>query len=128
MSDGSDPDTNPSSIFGYVHDHAPSEETGVTNYDFDDPDDDPEEDDKSNLLWLMGVSLRLMRTATLAIDAVNAALEAYSDTYHNKRPYHISKLLNLATAFCIFTTVTKHTEATDPQCRSGTAPQNSQFT
>jgi hypothetical protein len=97
MSDGSDPDTNPSSIFGYVHDHA-SEETGVTNYDFDDPeeDGDPEEDDKSNLLWLMGVSLRLMRTATLAVDAVNAALEAYSDTYHNKRPYHTSSLSGIA--------------------------------
>jgi hypothetical protein len=38
---------------------------------------------------------------------------------------YISKLLNLATAFLIFTTVTKHIEATDPQCRSGTAPQNS---
>jgi hypothetical protein len=37
----------------------------------------------------------------------------------------ISKLLNLATAFLIFTTVTKYTEATDPQCHSGTASQNS---
>jgi hypothetical protein len=37
----------------------------------------------------------------------------------------ISKLLNLVTAFLIFTTVTKHAEATDPQYHSGTAPQNS---
>jgi hypothetical protein len=37
----------------------------------------------------------------------------------------ISKLLNLATAFLIFTTVTKHTEATDLQCHGGTAPQSS---
>jgi hypothetical protein len=35
----------------------------------------------------------------------------------------ISKLLNLATAFLIFTTVTKHTEATDPQHHRPTAPQ-----
>ncbi|KAJ8580965.1 hypothetical protein M405DRAFT_869085 [Rhizopogon salebrosus TDB-379] len=64
MPANSDPDTDPYSIFDYDHHHASSEDTEVINFDFDNP---AEEDDKSYLLWLMGISM-----------------ETYSDTYHNK--------------------------------------------
>jgi hypothetical protein len=66
----------------------------------------------------MDMSERLLRVPLHFIHQIGVEVVIYH------RVPSISKLLNLATVFVIFITVTKHTGVTDPQCHSGTAPQN----
>jgi hypothetical protein len=75
------------------------EDANEDEYDIveaEDMDYDAEESDRRYLACIMQMAMHAMRTVITVLNATTTALEAYSNTYYDKEPYHTSALSGTA--------------------------------
>jgi hypothetical protein len=64
--------------------------------DYDDGSGDAEENHRRYLSFIMQAAMHVLHTVITVVNATTMALEAYSDTYYDKQPYHTSALSGAA--------------------------------